>query len=92
MAYVLSCLRHLKQKYSASPGIMMVGHSMGGVVARAAAIEATQDPSLGGCTVLLCIPNCNIHPYALHRASSCAFFYMFPRLFPHQVLAWYPSS
>ena len=48
MAFVLSSLRYLKHAYRGAPlGIMIVGHSMGGVVARAAVTRGALDPDLG---------------------------------------------
>ena len=48
MTFVLSALRYLKRAYQGAPlGIMVVGHSMGGVVARAAVTRGAMDPDLG---------------------------------------------
>lgn len=47
--YVLACLRHLKRHHASAlkQGVVLVGHSMGGIVARAAAVRAETDADLG---------------------------------------------
>lgn len=51
MEYAMYCLRYLRHLYDlkgqSDTGVIVVGHSMGGVVGRAAAARATMDPDLG---------------------------------------------
>jgi pimeloyl-ACP methyl ester carboxylesterase len=62
MAYVLGALRYLVRQYnitpSSHPGVLLLGHSMGGVVARAAVHRAAKIKELGEFPVLLG-PRCN---------------------------------
>ena len=51
--YVLACLAFLQHKYGGGisggqASVVVIGHSMGGLVARAAAVRAAQLDTLGG--------------------------------------------
>lgn len=57
MEYAMYCLKYLRHLYDlkgqSHTGVIVVGHSMGGVVARAATARAAMDPDLGAGWVVL---------------------------------------